>query len=207
MVRSGKAAAGGDGGATTRAMRRRHAEQWLIDIASNAELTPLFQALDLESLTALACVAKAWQSAIESFRAAEPRLGQSTWCTWSTFGMTTLGMKNTFASLFVQRVLPRYVNLQHLNINKFRYDLTETVVGMIPKWPRLRSLEMGYSRLEMADVVGLCRGLPLLRELTLDDPSAMADAHLESLLGCPQLRRLIFSRRVDPLPVWFEGGA
>ena len=198
MVRSGKATAGG-GGATTRAMRRRHAEQWLIDLASNAELTPLFQALDLGSLTALACVAKAWQGAIELFRAAEPRLGQSTCCRWSSFG-------NPFASLFVERVLPRYVNLQHLNTNDFRYDLAETVLGMVSKWPRLRSLKMGFSRVKMADVVDLCRGLPLLRELTLDDPSAMADAHLESLLGCPQLRRLIFSRRVDPRPASFEGG-
>ena len=197
MVRAGKAPAGG-GNPTpcvrTRAMRRRQSEEWLLNLVSSAELTPLFQALDLESLTALACAAKAWQRAIDDFRATEPRMGPMNW--WHA--ITPLD-----AAQFVKRVLPRYVNLQHLNIDHLRYDVKQEVRGMLSMWPGLRSLNMDSCRSDgkMDHNVGLCSGLPSLRELTLSDSYELTDAHLESLLGSPQLRRLSIGQTRQPAPL------
>jgi len=205
MVRAGKAPAGGGGArhapcagkATTRAMRRRQSEEWLIDLASSAELTPLLQALGLESLAALACAAKAWQRAIEDFRAAEPRVGDA--------ALYHIQWSRLDPAQFVKRVLPRYVNLQHLDISDC-HGMEQAVRGMLPKWPGLRSLNMGSCRVDakMDRHVSQCSGLPSLRELTLHDPARMTDADLESLLGSPQLRRLCVTEtgsRLQPAPL------
>lgn len=173
-------------GRTTRSLRR-HSEEWLVDLVSSTDLTPLFQVLSLETLTVLPCTARAWRQAVDQFRADESRVG----------GMAECVRFRSFygAAQFVERVLTRYSNLQHLNISDVPIAVQQSVRDLLPRWPMLRSLDMGSRSVSAAinQRNRLCNVLPSLRELTLHDPVCITDTELERYLRSPQLRRLTVS--------------
>jgi hypothetical protein len=98
---------------------------WLDELCRvrSAELTPLLEVLDPLDLALLACSARCWQQAIETFRAQEPSIGNLPW-RWHqanrrfhavpAFGLRTL---ESFATRFYTAVLPRYVSLRTLDLS------------------------------------------------------------------------------------------
>lgn len=195
----------------TRAMRQVQLGVWLTELCarSSAELTTLFQALGLLGASLLACTCKGWKQAIDEFRAEETSLDEWLDDRWVSTMMNIwhpplpspfLGVFRIisdppiesvlkfFACQFGTRVLPRYVALRTLIL-----DPDHATVLANKAWPELRSLRThALAATEVSSLVAGALACRHLREFyfhTCND-MLMTDDVLQSLLGCPQLRRL-----------------
>ena len=195
----------------TRAMRQVQLGVWLTELCarSSAELTTLFQALGLLGASLLACTCKGWKQAIDEFRAEETSLDEWLDDRWVSNMMNIwhpplpspfLGVFRIisdppiesvlkfFACQFGTRVLPRYVALRTLIL-----DPDHATVLANKAWPELRSLRThALAATEVSSLVAGALACRHLRELYVDTNHdvLMTDDVLQSLLGCPQLRRL-----------------
>ena len=195
----------------TRAMRQVQLGVWLTELCarSSAELTTLFQALGLLGASLLACTCKGWKQAIDEFRAEETSLDEWLDDRWVSTMMNIwhpplpspfLGVFRIisdppiesvlkfFACQFGTRVLPRYVALRTLIL-----DPDHATVLANKAWPELRSLRThALAATEVSSLVAGALACRHLRELYVHThhDALMTDDVLQSLLGCPQLRRL-----------------
>ena len=200
----------------TRAMRQVQLGVWLTELCarSSAELTTLFQALGLLGASLLACTCKGWKQAIDEFRAEETSLDEWLDNRWVSNMLDIwrppppspfLGVFRIisdppiesalrfFACQFGSRVLPRYVALRTLDLGLDPDNAAVAAMLANKAWPELRSLRThALAATEVSSLVAGALACRHLRELYVDtlNDVLMTDDVLQSLLGCPQLRRL-----------------